>query len=283
LGYEDEVKRGLWLARALRTYPRMIRRGDKFDPVDVAKQTERIVCRDGARKYTAFYATGVYGGIATGYVVGCCLRCFFCWTDFSRDFPEAYGKYYTAEEACENIVKAARKWRVNKARISGGEPTLCRKHLLKLLELIEEREEVRLFILETNGILFGVDESYVKDIAGLKKVYVRVSLKAGEPEAFEARTGASREFFELPFRAVKALLDHNVRFHVAAMTDPRIMPAEERRRLIERLAEIDEFLAANLEEEVCDPYEGTLVRMQFYGLDPSEFFGRKCLDATQRD
>jgi len=266
-----------------KAYPRMIRRGDRFDPIDVAKQTERMVCRNGARKYTAFYATGVYGGIATGYVVGCCLRCFFCWTDFSRDFPEAYGSYYTAEEACENIVRAARKWRVNKARISGGEPTLCRKHLLELLELLEEREEVKLFILETNGILFGADESYVKDIAGLKRVYVRVSLKAGEPEAFEARTGASREFFELPFRAVKALLDHNVRFHVAAMTDPRIMPAEERRRLIERLAEIDEFLAANLEEEVCDPYEGALVRMQFYGIDPIEFFGRKSLDVTSRD
>jgi len=30
-----------------------------------------------------------------------------------------------------------------------------------------------------------------------------------------------------------------------------------------------------LEEEVCDPYEGTLVRMQFYGLDPVEFFRRR--------
>lgn len=260
---------------AVRAYPRMIRRGDKFDPIEVARRTEEVVCRNGARKYTAFYATGVYGGIATGYAVGCCLRCFFCWTDLSRDFPEAYGDYYTAEEACENIVRAARRWRVRKARISGGEPTLCRRHLLELLELIEDRDEVKLFILETNGILFGADESYVKDVAGFKKVYVRVSLKAGEPEAFEARTGASRDFFELPFRAVKALLDSGARFHVAAMTDPRIMPSEERERLIGRLVEIEEFLAVNLEEEVCDPYDGTLARMKFYGLDPLEFFRRK--------
>ncbi|RLF04422.1 MAG: molybdenum cofactor biosynthesis protein MoaA [Thermoprotei archaeon] len=260
---------------SMREYPRMIKRGDKFNPLDVAKQTESIVCKGDARKYTAFYATGVYGGIATGYVVGCCFRCYFCWTDFSRDFPEAYGEYYSAEEACENIVKAARKWKVNKARISGGEPTLCRKHLLKLLELIEQRDEIKLFILETNGLLFGADESYVKDVISFSKVYVRVSLKAGDPEAFEARTGASKEFFEFPFKAIKSLLDNNAKFHVAAMTDPRIMPPDERKRLLERLAEIDVFLAANLEEETCDPYEGTLVRMQFYGLDPLAFFGRR--------
>ena len=259
----------------MNSYPRMIRRGERFNPIEVARRTEVIVCRGDARKYTAFYATGVYGGIATGYVVGCCFRCYFCWTDFSRDYPEAYGKYYSPEEACENIVKAARKWRVSKARISGGEPTLCRRHLLRLLELIEERDEIKLFILETNGLLFGVDESYVKDIVKFNKVYVRVSLKAGNPIAFEERTGASREFFELPFRAIKRLLDNNAKFHVAAMTDPRIMPPSERKELIERLAEIDPFIAANLEEEVCDPYEGTLVRMQFYGVDPISFFGKK--------
>ncbi|MEM4804226.1 MAG: hypothetical protein QXZ45_06630, partial [Candidatus Nezhaarchaeales archaeon] len=100
----------------MKVYPRMIRRGDSFNPLEVAKWTERIVCKNGSRKYTAFYATGVYGGIATGYVVGCCFRCFFCWTDFSRDFPEVYGRYYTAEEVCKNLVEVAKKWKVSKAR-----------------------------------------------------------------------------------------------------------------------------------------------------------------------
>ena len=256
----------------------MLRRGERFNPLEVAKQTEEIVCRESSRKYTSFYATGVYGGIATGYTVGCCFRCFFCWTDFSRDYPELYGDYYTPEEACNNIVKAAKRWRVKKARISGGEPTLCRKHLLELLEHMEGRGEVELFILETNGLLLGADESYVRELTGFKKVYVRVSLKAGTPEAFEARTGASREFFKLPFKAVKSLLDHGARFHVAAMSDPRFMPPSERRKLIEKLAEIDEFVAANLEEEVCDPYEATIVRMSYYGVDPVKFFGGSSLE-----
>lgn len=35
-----------------------------FDPVELAKRTEKIVCKGDRRKYTAFYCTGVYGGIA---------------------------------------------------------------------------------------------------------------------------------------------------------------------------------------------------------------------------
>lgn len=66
----------------MRDYPRYISKDFKpFDPVGLARWTERIICREGhrgqERKYDAFYATGVYGGIATGYACGCCLRCFF--------------------------------------------------------------------------------------------------------------------------------------------------------------------------------------------------------------
>ena len=38
-------------------------------------------------------------------------------------------------------------------------------------------------MLETNGILLGVDPDYARQIARFKKVHTRVSLKAGTPEA----------------------------------------------------------------------------------------------------
>lgn len=261
------------MAERGREYPRFLMPGFKpFDPLWLARETERIACSGDKRKYTAFYATGVYAGIATGYVVGCCLRCYYCWSGFERDFPEFFGRFYGPGEAMERILAAARRYGVNKARISGGEPTLCKRHLLGLLEAFQDTD-LRLFILETNGILFGADRSYVRAIAKFERIHVRVSLKAGTPEGFTARTGARPEAFELPFKAIEALLDEGVSFHVAAMTDPRIMPAEERELLIERLEEIEPVLAANLEEEVCDPYETTLVRMKAYGIDPAGFFG----------
>jgi uncharacterized Fe-S cluster-containing radical SAM superfamily protein len=237
-----------------------------FDAVELARKTEEIVCRGDAKKYTDFYVAGVYGGIATGYACGCCLRCVFCWVGWSRDFPERYGKFYSAEKAFSKLRAAASTFGVRKVRISGAEPTLGKEHLLALLSYIE-KSELELFILETNGILFGVDSDYVKAISEFSKTHVRVSLKAGDPQSFTRKTGARPECFELPFKAIEHLIASATSFHVAAMSaDPRIMSKSERVALATRLAEIDTRLLINLEEEVIDPYDTTLARLRYAGL-----------------
>jgi uncharacterized Fe-S cluster-containing radical SAM superfamily protein len=252
----------------LTSYPRCIGRGlEPFDPVKLAYETEKNVCRGDARKYTDFYVVGAYGGIATGYAVGCCLRCVFCWVDWSRDYPEKFGQFYSPNEAFRRLKAAAAGRGVNRLRVSGAEPTIGKSHLLALLERFEA-SDFGLFILETNGILFGVDKDYVRAISRLKKIHVRVSLKAGTPEAFARKTGARPESFEIPFRGVRNLLDCGVSFRVAAMSaDPRIMTPEERRGLIERLEDVDLGLALNLEEEIVDRYRTTLARLRYAGLD----------------
>jgi uncharacterized Fe-S cluster-containing radical SAM superfamily protein len=124
--------------------------------VELAKQTDEIVCRGDFRKYTTFYCTGVYGGIATGYTCVCCLQCIFCWVDWSRDFPEKYGDLRSPEETFQLLSQVARKAKVSKLRISGAEPTLGKAYLLGLLERAE-KSQFHLFILETNGVLLGAD------------------------------------------------------------------------------------------------------------------------------
>ncbi|MFZ6017123.1 MAG: radical SAM protein [Nitrospirota bacterium] len=244
-------------------YPRYVRAGlELFDPIALASWTEDIVCKDSMRRYTDFYCTGVYGGISTGYTVGCCLRCIFCWVDFSRDFPEKFGRFYSPESAFEQLLSNAKKEKVKKLRISGGEPTLCQDHLLRLLDLIEETDY--LFILETNGILFGADEGYVEKLTKYKNIHLRVSLKAGTPEGFERRTGAKGEFYELPYQTIRNLMEKKISFHVAAMSDPRLMPFEERAAMLKRLNEMGyrDFI----EEETCDPYHHTIYRLKEAGL-----------------
>lgn len=248
-------------------YPRYITEKFKpYDPIELTKLTERIVCKLEKevllRKYTSFYLAGVYRGIATGCVVGCNLRCFFCWSPLSRDFPESYGKFYSPEDVVRKLTLMVRKSGVRKARLSCGEPTLCKHHLLRILKLIEEEESIDVFILETNGILFGIDEKYVKELTKYSKVYVRVSIKAGFPEKFQWRTGAKGECLELQFKAIENLCKHGISFHVAAMTDPRIMGSNEKVEIIRKIARIDLKLALNLEEEVVDPYETTLYRLR---------------------
>ncbi len=257
--------------KRLKEYPRFVTLNfQPFDPVELARETERIVTRSGPegqeRKYEDFYAAGVYGGIATGYCVGCCFRCVFCWVSWGRDFPEKFGRFNSPKEAFGKLREAAHRNRVGKLRISGGEPTLGKDHLLSLLEHVEE-SELTLFILETNGILFGVDKDYVNRISRFTKPHVRVSIKAGTPEDFTKKTGAKPEAFEIPFQAIRNLLDYHVSFHVAAMSaDPRIMTPKERKNLMRKLADVDPSLLLSLEEEVMDSYDTTLARLKFAGF-----------------
>ena len=237
-----------------------------FDPLELAKQTEKIVCRDDSRKYTKFCCTRMYGGIVTGYTCGCCLRCIFCWVHRSRDFPEKYGRFYSPTEAFHQLSRVARKARVSQLRISGAEPTLGKSHLLGLLERVEN-SPFSLFILETNGILLGVDADYARQIARFKKVHTRVSLKAGTPEAFTRKTGAVPESFELPFKGIVNLMEAEAGFHVAAMSaDSRIVDRLERQSLFDRLTSIDPSLVDSLEEEVVSPYHNALERLRHAGV-----------------
>lgn len=209
-----------------------------FDPLELARETERVVTQEGPegleRKYVGIYSAPVYGGIATGYAAGCCLRCVYCWSNWSRDFPERFGKFYAPREVAQALFKAAengitspgwkrfRHLKVNKLRVSGCEPTLGKEHLLALLEQVEKFGYP--FYLETNGILFGADTDYVRKISEFSKfIYVRVSFKAATREGFTERTGAIGKYYELPFKALKLLLNEGIYAKAAAMTDPKIM------------------------------------------------------------
>jgi len=85
--------------KSLDDYPRYLEPGfTPFDPLELAKQTEEIVCNGESRKYTKFSCPRMYGGIARGYACGCCLRCIFCWVHWSRDFPQKHGSFKSPDE-----------------------------------------------------------------------------------------------------------------------------------------------------------------------------------------
>jgi uncharacterized Fe-S cluster-containing radical SAM superfamily protein len=254
--------------KSIEGYPRYLEPGfEPFDPLELAKLTEHIVCDGNRRNYTKFSCPRMYGGIATGYACGCCLRCIFCWVHRSRDFPEKHGSFKSPNEVFDELSRMARRKKVDQLRISGAEPTLGKSHLLELLELVE-RSLFRLFILETNGILLGADLRYAREIARFKKVHARVALKAGTPEAFTRKTGAKPEFFELPYQGIRNLLSAGASCHVAAMSaDSRFMKEEERKSLFEQLDAIQPALVRNLEEEIVTPYPAARERLKHAGVE----------------
>lgn len=221
-----------------------------FDLIKLAELTERVVCKDGSRKYYRFRPSRFYGGISTADCVGCCLRCIFCWSWNVALHPADYGNFFLPEDVVRRLIRIAEKKRFKQIRISGNEPTICWDHLIKVLDLISGRY---LFILETNGILIGGDERYAKDLSKYKNLYVRVSLKGTCEDEFSKLTGALPEGFGLQLRALENLVRYNVNGYPACMVS--FSPPENREALKKRLKAIHrDFKEFEVEELILYPH-----------------------------
>jgi len=135
----------------------------------------------------------------------------------------------------------ARKKGYNRVRVSGGEPTIGRKHLITLLENI--RPEF-LFILETNGILLGVDKTYVEELSQFKNLHIRVCLKGSIPEEFSWLTAAEGGF-EYQLKALEHLRDESLSFNIALVSI-----RQNNHELFNRLREMDLDRVMIEEEEI---------------------------------
>lgn len=220
-----------------------------FDPVELSEITRNIVCKNNKRKYYRFRASRFYGGIATADCVGCCLRCVFCWAWNVVAKPQEHGRFYSPEEVARKLIAIAEKKKFRQLRISGNEPTICREHLIRVLELIPEKY---LFILETNGILIGSDVTYAEELARFPNLYVRVSLKGTNEEEFSGLTGAIPEGFKMQLKALEYLSKYKVNVHPSCMvsfsTDENISAIGKRLKAIK-----PEFEKFEVEELILYP------------------------------
>jgi len=218
------------------------------------------------RKYYRFRADRWYGGIATGDVVGCGLLCRFCWvSDNILERPTTCGDFLDAQDAARNLVRVAERRRLVQLRLSGGEPTIGRSHLLNLLSEIDKGRRFR-FILETNGILLGADPSYCQDLAAFRCLHVRVSLKGSCESEFARLTGAKEEGFALQVDALRNLSCARVSCHPAVMRS--FSSEESMRQLHDRISAIDPKLVKDLELEELIRYPRVERRLQRFGLCP---------------
>jgi len=129
------------------------------------------------------------------------------------------GKFYTPEEVSLKLLFIARRYNFSRIRVSGAEPILGEKsfeHFCKLVKKIYEEESLTEFILETNGLLLGLNEKFCKKLAEYPLV-VRVSIKGWDEESFEKISGADRKFFVYPLKAIKSLQDFGVEAWPAVM------------------------------------------------------------------
>jgi len=188
-----------------------------YDPIELSQKTESIVLNGNMKKYYRFRATRFYGGISTADTVGCNLRCKFCWSGNSVWNAKNTGDFYPPEQVADKLQEVARRKKFTQVRVSGGEPTIGKKHLISLLENINNNF---LFILETNGILLGTDETFVGELSRFNNLHVRVCLKGCDPEEFSWLTGA-RSGFEYQLKALEYLRDERLSFNIAVVSTRR--------------------------------------------------------------
>ena len=185
-----------------------------YNPLELPKKIEKIVVQNNLKKYYRFRPTGFYGGIATADTVGCNLRCKFCWSSNSVWNPKDTGEFYSSEDVADTLQSIAEKKGYHQVRISGGEPTIGKHHLIGILETIKP---TYVFILETNGIVLGYDKKYVEDLSRFENLHVRVCLKGADSEEFTLFTGAETGF-QYQLTALQHLRDTHMHFNIALVS-----------------------------------------------------------------
>jgi uncharacterized Fe-S cluster-containing radical SAM superfamily protein len=243
-----------------------------YDPFELGEEVSRSVARESngveERRYYRFRGGRWYGGIAAGDVVGCNLRCGFCWSWREASHVMVKGFFCRPEEAFKRLVNIADARGYRLTRLSGGEPSLSRKHVLRLLELFEKTRFK--FVLETNGLLIGSDASYAEELAQYRCLIVRVSLKGTCEEEFHALTLADPGFYNQQLNALRNLVDAGLepgeQVYAAVMLS--FSTGENYENLKTRLAGIHPRLPLEIDEEYVILYPHVAELMRRRGLKP---------------
>lgn len=238
---------------------------------EVSSKVTRVVGGVEELRYYRFRGGAWYGGIATGDVVGCNLRCKFCWS-WRYSYYTDKGFFCKPIDVFKNLTSIASSRGYRLVRLSGGEPTLARRHLMELLKHLSETKFT--FILETNGILIGYDESYAKELSRFNNVVVRVSFKGTNPEEFELLTGGDRSFYRYQFGALENLMHQGLKpgrdFYAAAMLS--FSTEDNVRAFIRELSRVHPILAQELDVEYVILYPHVVKLLRMNKLKPLKAF-----------
>jgi len=238
-----------------------------YDPVTRHREIEARVIQKRVggdhKKYSRFRHDRWYGGVITADCVGCGLTCRFCWVRDERLLSGETGEeFFNAQQVAETFLKMAAEKKIRQVRISGGEPLIGRDHLLKILSALQHKKIH--FILETNGILLGEDESYAQDLALFPFVHVRVSLKGASEAEFARLTGADPKGFKLQLAGLNNLVKAGVSAHPAVMAS--FSGKESMDKLYNLIWKINPRMQSEIEREEVILYPHVLDKLKAAGL-----------------
>jgi len=193
---------------------------------------------------------------------GCNLRCPQC-----QNFSVTYGnadRPLTPEEAARMLTGFRRTYGVDRMAISGGEPTLNRRWLVRFFRELRRmnRDERARLHLDTNATVLTRD--YVDELVEAGMTDIGPDIKGLRVETFMRITGVrdrrlAERYLRNEWEITKYVVDHyypdRVFVGVGIPYNSALITVEEVREMGERLAEIDDEL------QVCVlDYYGTFRR-----------------------
>ena len=252
-------------ATSLKTKPN---KPDGYDPVALAKSTEKVVVRGNKRKYANLARNlRFYGGTTSATEVGCNLRCKFCFSDRPVRRPHSTGRFYSGKQVFEALRKSAEKNGNKLISASASEGTLGKQHLFEILELVDKSDLI--YILETNGMTLGNDPEFARELARFKNLHVRVSIKGTHEEEYVKLTGAMSESYNLPYKALEHLIEAGVSCN--ACLSISFSKPEDIRKAELRLAKIRPGILKSLEKEHITLFPKVFKRLHHLEMMPRTF------------
>ena len=241
-------------------------RSKGYDPIILAKKTEEIVVKGNQRKYVQLGRhLRFYGGTSSATEVGCNLRCKFCFSQEPVWKPASTGQFYTPQQVFDGLVSNAKKYGNQIISASASEGTLGQDHLFELLRLVDETDYV--YVLETNGMTLGADIEYCQALAQFKNLHVRVSIKGCNEDEFHCLTGAKKEAYELPYMALKNLIDAGVSVNACLMVS--FSDEDTMKQARETLFSIHPGLLKSVELERIKQFPRVKARLNKHNLKPN--------------
>jgi len=242
-------------------------KSEGFDPLILNEKTEKIVVDGNKRKYVQLgRSLRFYGGTTSATEVGCNLRCKFCFSDQPVWNPKNTGKFYSPQEVFDGLAKNARRYGHKLISASASEGTIGLQHLYELLDLVEQSEFI--YILETNGMNIGANAEIAKQLAKYKRLHVRVSIKGCSSEEFHTLSGAHRDAYELPFKALRHLIDAGVSCNACVMAS--FSDKKGIAEVKEKLSEIRPGILRSLEIERIKQFPKVRARLKQHQLIPNK-------------
>lgn len=198
-------------------------------------------------------------------MLGCNLRCAFCWVPDEkkigvRCLPVLY-RYQTPEDTYEIIRDMAHADNLKRVRVSGCEPLINPKHLLRVIRMaVSDGYD---YVLDTNALL--LTEDFLASIKPYRnKIYIYMGLKGSNPQLFQKITTAESRFWYRQLEALRLIVKHGFTLGVNIMAN--FTPADTLQTLFRELYQISPILPMCVDMKKCTFFVHNTERIKRYGV-----------------